>query len=147
MNFKAENPEPVPPQIVINGQPGKPAGTKSGKQKTKKQTRVGGSEQTFSTSKLKSILISANTLQDKVESWLKEENDISELDEAQKEIAGKITEIIVANEPVDKWESKISEYINEPVDKNLDVIKEIQDIAYEHQVDDFMASVLYHSKI
>ena len=32
------------------------------------------------------------------------------------------------------------------IDRNEDRVKEIQSIAYEHQVDDFLAGILYCSK-
>mgnify|MGYP003661772847 CR=1 FL=1 len=53
----------------------------------------------------------------------------------------------MANEPVEKWLDKSEEYVNNPTDTNSDKVKEIQNIACEHQVDDYLASLLYVSKI
>ena len=53
----------------------------------------------------------------------------------------------MANESSDKWLEKVSEYINNPADTNEEAIKEIQSIALEHQVDEYLASLLYASKV
>ena len=50
-------------------------------------------------------------------------------------------------EKSDKWLEKVSEYINNPADTNEEAIKEIQSIALEHQVDEYLASLLYASKV
>ena len=58
----------------------------------------------------------------------------------------KISEIIISNESPENWKSKIEEYLEKPFDKNQDQIKNIQEIAAEHQVTGYLASILYHSK-
>ena len=41
---------------------------------------------------------------------------------------------------------KVKEYVANPVDTNPDRIEQIQSLAAEHQVDDYLASILYLSK-
>ena len=55
--------------------------------------------------------------------------------------------IIIANEDPSYWKDNISKYITNPIDSDEGRIKEIREIAYEHQVDDYLASILYNSKI
>jgi hypothetical protein len=85
-------------------------------------------------------------LEKSVEANLRKSHKVKRLNKQQKEIAESIANIIVANEPPEKWKDSIGEYCENPVDKNHDTVKEITDIAIEHQVNTFMASVLYHSK-
>ena len=53
----------------------------------------------------------------------------------------------MANESPDKWLDKAAEYINNPTDTNAEIIQKIQSIALEHQVDEYLASLLYASKV
>lgn len=150
LKHKAENPEQVAPQIVVSGKPGSPAGRPTGaksKQTTKKPTRIGGSEQgLFSVSKLKNNLIAFSDLNKKVTSEITKKYHAEKLTEEQQELAEQISEIIIANELPESWSQSVSKYIEEPIDTNHEAIKEIQSIAVEHQVNEFMASLLYHSK-
>ena len=65
----------------------------------------------------------------------------------QKEIAEQISHIIIANESPENWNDKISDYISNPVDTNETAVKEIQEIAYNHQLDSYISSILRHSKV
>ena len=117
------------------------------KQTTKKPTRIGGSEQgLFSVSKLKNNLIAFSDLNKKVTSEITKKYHAEKLTEEQQELAEQISEIIIANELPESWSQSVSKYIEEPIDTNHEAIKEIQSIAVEHQVNEFMASLLYHSK-
>ena len=64
----------------------------------------------------------------------------------QKEIAEQISNIIIANENPENWSSKIKDYIYQPFDKNFEQVNLIQELASEHQVTNYLASLLYHSK-
>ena len=68
------------------------------------------------------------------------------MEKDQKAIAFDITKVIVSNEEPEDWSKKVKDYVSNPVDTNPDRIKEIQTIAAEHQVDDYLASILYLSK-
>ena len=41
---------------------------------------------------------------------------------------------------------KIENYIDKPFDQNQDQVNNIQEIAAEHQVTNYLAALLYHSK-
>ena len=58
----------------------------------------------------------------------------------------KISEIIITNEAPGDWETKVDKYIDNPVDQNSNRVKEIGDIAYKHQLDNYLASILCASK-
>ena len=145
---------PQPANKKPSNESGRPAGTNS--PQTTKEVKPIGAKYTkdgkqyksynFLLTKVKDSFIEADKLNKKVESSLKRKHKVKELNEEQKAIAFDITKIIVANEEPKNWNSKAKDYIKSPVDTNPDRIKEIQIIAAEHQVDDYLASILYLSK-
>ena len=52
----------------------------------------------------------------------------------------------MANEKIGDWISEAKLYVDKPVDKNHNIVEETQSIAYEHQLDDWLASILRESK-
>ena len=144
----------APPPAKPSNESGRPAGTDS--PQTTKEVKPIGAKYTkdgkqyksynFLLTKVKDSFIKADKLCKKVETSLKRKHKVKELDEAQKSIAFDITKVIVANEEPEAWDKKAKDYIKNPVDTNPDRIKEIQVIAAEHQVDDYLASILYLSK-
>ena len=129
-----------------NGPAGRPSGTKS-PQSTKRVSPVGAS-QNYVLSLVKDNFIKADKLNRKVEVHLRRKHKVKELNEEQKSVAFEITKLIVANEDVEHWDklAKVKSYVQNPVDTNPKRVQEIQEIAYEHQVDDYVASILYLSK-
>ena len=97
--------------------------------------------------KIKNNLLAAQKLTDSVEASLRKMHKKRKLSKQQKEVAAGISEIIIANEEPSDWSSKIEEYISSPIDSNEGRVKKIQDIAFTHQVDSYLASILFNSKI
>ena len=148
LKHDAENPVTPAPSIHINAPTksmpapnGRPSGTKS-PQSTKNVKPIGAS---YSLSMIKDNMILASALQEEVEKNLKVKFKAKQLNEEQLGIAKEITHVIVANEEPKEWQSRIFDYIDNPVDKNPDRIKQIQDIAFEHSLDDYLASILLAS--
>ena len=145
---KLNSPQNVPsgqvPQAKPEGEKGRPGGTSS-PQTTKNITPIGGS-QTYLTSLVKDNFFKAEKVYKKVESLLKKKHSLEELNDQQKNIALEITKTVIANESLENWEKSAADYVKNPVDTNPDRIKQIQEIAYEHQIDDYLASILYVSK-
>lgn len=136
------------------GSAGRPAGSSGIPQSTKNIKPIGEGQQSkaetntkYSVSKIKENLIKSQKLEDEVSAKLREMHKIKKMSNQQKDIAEKITHLIIANESPENWSRKVEDYINSPVDKNLDSIKEIQNIAYNHQLDTYVSSILKHSKI
>ena len=127
-------------------QTGRPEGTSGIPQETKNVSPIGASTQ-FSLSKVRDNLILAQNLVPEVENQLRKFHKKRKLSQQQKEVASEIASIIIANEDPSYWKDNISKYITNPIDSNEGRIKEIREIAYEHQVDDYLASILYNSKI
>jgi len=125
---------------------GRPEGTGTPKT-TKKVSPIGASEFKFSLDKIKDNLINAQKLNSEVESQLRKLHKKRKLGKQQKEVTSQISELIIANEDPENWETKVGEYIKSPIDKNEKRIDQIRSISYDHQVDDYLASILYNSRI
>ena len=143
-------PKEIPTQKAkpVPQQKGRPEGTGRPKEtdtknpiglKAEKQTR-------FSLSKIQDNLNLADKLNLEVEAALRQLHSRKRLNKTQKEVAQQISNIVIHNEEPENWLAKAGRYAAEPVDRNDDRVKEIQSIAYEHQVDDFLAGILYCSK-
>jgi hypothetical protein len=140
-------PGSAPPAGNKSGGPaGRPAGTKA-PQTTKKVSPIGAKEG-YLLSGIKDNFAKADKLNKKIETHLKRKHKIKELSEEQKNIAFEITKLVVANEDIENWSKwvKVKGYVENPVDTNPERVREIQEIAYEHQIDDYLASILYISK-
>ena len=101
----------------------------------------------YSVSKIKENMLLAQKLQQKVAGELKKKHKIKRLNEKQEIVAHEISDIIMANESPDNWGvATIRDYCKNPVDQNPDKVKEIQEIACEHDVNNYIATLLYISK-
>jgi len=136
------------------GGAGRPAGSTGIPQSTKNIKPIGQGQQSkasieekYSVLKIKENLSKAQKLEEEVGAKLREMHNIKKMSNQQKEIAEQISHIIIANENPENWNDKISDYISNPVDSNEDAVKEIQEIAYNHQLDSYISSILRHSKI
>lgn len=140
-------------QPLIGGpkiEPGRPQGSSGIPQATKNVSPIGQGRQSkamlFDIEKIKNNFILASKLQDKVEAGLREKHSLRKLSKQQKDVAFEIVKIIASNESPENWDQITAEYLNNPKDKNLNIVSEVQNIALEHGVDSYIASILYHSK-
>ena len=62
-------------------------------------------------------------------------------------MSDQVCKIVMANEPIDKWLEKSKDYIENPADTNHNRVGEVEALACEHQIDDYLASLLLESKI
>jgi hypothetical protein len=136
---KGEDKNGRPPQVTGVPQPNRQPG-KIGE----KQSKAG-----YSFKAIKENLVLASKLQDKVEIELKKAHKLEKLDKKQKEVANELCEIIIANETPLNWNKvrTIRRYIKSPIDTNSKAIKKIHNIAYDYQVDSYLASILYASEV
>lgn len=131
------------------GQAGRPNATPS-KQTTQKITPIGQksvASYRFSAKLIASTLKNKEELESLVCENLKKKYKIKRLNQAQKNIASDITNIIVSCEQKNDWKNKINQYIDNPIsDINNEVTREIFDIAANHEINQEEAAILYHSK-
>lgn len=138
----------------IGGDVGRPNGTTGVPQSTKNVEPIGQGKQSkasleekYSVYKIKENLISAQKLEEEVGALLRKKHNIKKLSFSQKDVANQISKLIIANESPENWSVKIEDYINQPFDKNQELIATINNIACDHQIDTYLASILYHSKV
>ena len=126
---------------------GRPDGTSS-PQNTKTVTPIGESaaKKVFSLESVKDNMILAQKLSKKVETELIKKHKLDELSKDQQAIVSQITDIIIVNEEPKSWIRKVKTYLDKPIDKNPDRVKQVQSIAAEHQVDEYLAGILYASE-
>ena len=125
---------------------GRPEG--SGTPQTTKNVKPVGTGQgyAFVMEAVKKNMVLAQKLESEVCAKLREMHNVKRMSKKQKIVASDICEIVMANELPQNWISKAKEYCEEPKDKNLDRVKQIQELACEHQVDNYVATILYASK-
>jgi|TARA_X000001382_G_scaffold130715_1_gene126591 hypothetical protein len=124
---------------------GRPAASNTPKE-TDTKTPVGAKASlNFSLSKIQENLNLSDKLNLEVEASLRQIHNRKRLSKQQKEIAREITNIVIANEDPESWLAKAGRYAAEPTDRNHERVKKIQDVALDHQVDDFLAGILYAS--
>ena len=124
---------------------GRPEGTGT-PQTTKNVSPIGQGSINFSLSCVTENVNLANKLVKSVESQLRIEHGIKRLNKKQKEVAESIAELIVVNEEPKDWTKKVKAYVKKPVDQNLERVEKVQEIAVEHQVNTYLAGILYASK-
>ncbi len=124
---------------------GRPNGSKKPKSEDTKTPVGTKATLNFSLSKIQEHLNLSDKLNLEVEASLRQIHSRKRLSKQQKEVAREITNIVIANEDPPNWLAKAGRYAAEPTDRNHDRVKKVQDVAYEHQVDDFLAGILYAS--
>jgi|TARA_R110000751_G_scaffold106401_2_gene202423 hypothetical protein len=132
--------------------PGRPAGTDGIPQEVNRRpndnehSAPSMAGELFSLEKIKNNLLLANTLNVEVEKSLRKKHSIKRLTNKQKEVAQDITALVIANENPEDWNGSVSLYLENPVDNNKDRVSQIHEIAICHQVDSYLASILFASK-
>lgn len=126
------------------GQAGRPAGT--GTPQTTKNIKPIGTSKAYSILKVKDNIIAAQDLEEEVKAALRKKFSIKKLNSEQKDMAEKINELIIANENPKDWKEKVELYIEKPFDHNTNQVSMIQSIASDHQINTYLASLLYHSQ-
>jgi hypothetical protein len=139
---------------IGSGEAGRPSGTTGIPQSTKNVKPIGegrqskaSTEEKYSVLKVKENLVLAQKLEEEVAANLRKKHNIKKLSYNQKEVSEQIAKIIIANETPENWMSKIEDYIKQPVDQNQEIVANVNSIACDHQVDSYLASILYHSKV
>lgn len=148
--FNKDNPQTPAPQIVLNAptklsQPtGRPKGTGT-PQKTKKVRPIGAS--TISGTKVIENAILYSKLQHDVIASIQEKFNIKSLNDNQINMAEELTKMIVRNEDPKEWAIKeiIGSYIDKPIDKNIDRVEKVEEVAAYHNLESHLASILYAS--
>ncbi len=127
----AAGPIPAPKKILTPNEKGRPLGAKAS---------------VFAKEAIAKAIDETKNLNSLVELALKKKYAKKTLSSDQKKIATSISEAIIIGSENNKWNELASQVVNDPsvLDK-LGILKSIQDLAGEHQLDTYSASLLYHS--
>jgi hypothetical protein len=141
--------QPLLNKPPIENPAGRPAGTTETPQTTKqprKTPTVKASKEKINADLVAKNLVKFDNLVSSIEASLKEKYNKKRLSQEQKDIIQTIAETIATNENPKDWVNKINEYINKPVQLNVNM-EDINKIAEEYGLDYKTAILLYHSKI
>jgi len=137
------------PLVGGSSEVGRPEGETS-PQTTKKVSPIG--ENTtgsckFSVEKIKENLAVAQKLEAQIQDHLKLKYENKRVTNKIRSISDQVSRVVMANEPISKWLEKAKDYVENPTDTNHNRVEEVEALACEHQVDDYLASLLLESKI
>ena len=127
---------------------GRPEGS-TGPKTVQKISPIGSkaSETKYSLKKVSEYLITAQALEESVNSTLKTKYGVKKMSKLQKEVARDIVELVMANEEPSKWLETVTNYCDNIEDTNHPRVLEVNKIASAHQLDNYLASVLLASKV
>lgn len=100
----------------------------------------------FSLLTLKDNMMLAQDTEKDVVSFLKKKHKVRKLTEAQRLVASDILNVILTNEEPAAWKESIASYCENPIDQKQDRVNQVLRVAAEHQVDNYVASLLYASR-
>lgn len=146
---EAENPVTPPPSIHINAPTKtvkKPNGRPSGstrKQSTKRVKPIGAS--IISGTKIIENTIKYDALEKDVISALLIKHNLKTLTDQQMNVAQELTRMIARNETPENWTHSIQVYLEKPIDTNIERIDKIEELALEHQLEPYLASIVFAS--
>jgi len=159
LKHKAENPDPAPVNVIapiLKQQKGRPSGKSTPNSKKRKSSPMKASIndndqeieeiEEYSLSKIKDNIILAMELDKEIEKSLLEKHNLKELNEEQVKIKNEIQELIIANQEPEKWKESVNRYIESPINDNGARLEEIDKISYNHQISQYLASILISSK-
>lgn len=129
------------PSNQVSSPKGRPSGTSA----PKKPGRVGAS---YSVAKLKDNLIASSKLEEKIKLAMIKSTGLEKLNEIQEEAVEELALALKTNESPDRWadENIIASYLKDLPEKKTEASIEIDEIRCEHDINEFLAVLLYHSK-
>ncbi len=137
------------PQQKTPAPTGRPTGINT-PQSTKKVSITKGSledKEMYSLSKIKENLLLASELRKEVENYFIKTKKLKKLTTEQTSIAHEISEIIIGNEKSSDWISNIEKYVKNPMNKNEEYQKQVDEISYKHGIEPSLAAILLNSPI
>ena len=132
------------------GEEGRPAGSKA-PQSTKNVKPIGTSAALasygFGEKKLLDAVAFIQDVEIEIVKSLKTKHKITELNDAQKDVAHSLAVSLVSNEKKTKWKSKVQDYIENHKDLSAEASAEIEQIQEDHKVSYSMAVLLRLAKV
>lgn len=131
-----------------DGGDGRPKGT-GVPQQTKRVSPIGttkASESIYSTEKLKEVIRVSGELLEKVKEGLRNNFNVKRLTNEQIIIAEELAELIMANREMKDWMFHVEHFIKNPKSDNKLMNSEIDELAAKFGLENYPATILYHSR-
>jgi len=125
------------------------AGSPGGAPPAKAITPIGkgqASAMKFDLFSIKDNVIKMQELEGALNEQLKKTHKIARLTKAQKLVSEQLAHLIVVNEEPENWTTSIASYLQSPVDKNIKRVEAVMEIAAYHDIDPYLAGILYISQ-
>ncbi len=128
-----------------------PNATNNGRPSGSSAPKTTSTAKFFGVKALKSTMEAVSEILNAAEQSVKEKFNLTELSEAQKDIVLKLGQAVISTTKKEDWKTQLAAVVKEP-EKYLatftrnEISQAVEEIAVEHQVDTFSASLLYHSK-
>lgn len=134
----------APPKL--DGEQGRPAGTK-----TKSPGKKVGTRASFDAQRLVHVTNAMTNICEEIEATYRKQHKLKKLNDTQQMLAKTVARSIVLNEPDDKWQESVAAYVAAPKLIAPEVTHEISRIATEystteHPIDTWMATALFKSQ-
>lgn len=107
---------------------------------------LGTKASVFARDAISQVMKKTNELTSAVQACLKEKYKRKTLNSEQKQISQSISEAIIIGSESSMWNNLVKEVIQDPVKlEKLGILKQVQDMSAEHQLETYAAALLYHS--
>lgn len=147
----------IAPPSDPNADKNTPAATQAGKhvsmkdgRPTKSETSKASAKKTYSVSALRKTSLSISKLISESEKKIKAKYKIKKLTDSQESLAFRLVSSVASRYDQAEWSGKLDSFISNPESiaslEDTDVLKEVNNISDEHDLDTFQASLLYHSQ-
>ena len=133
---------PPTPDIGVAPSPN----TLKNKTPNEKGRPLGTKASVFARDAISEVMKKTNELTNAVQACLKEKYKRKTLNNEQKQISQSISEAIIIGSESSMWNNLAKEVIQDPVKlEKLGILKQVQDMSTEHQLETYAAALLYHS--
>lgn len=134
----------APPTPDIGAAPS--PNTLKNKTPNEKGRPLGTKASVFARDAISEVMKKTNELTNAVQACLKEKYKRKTLNNEQKQISQSISEAIIIGSESSMWNNLAKEVIQDPVKlEKLGILKQVQDMSTEHQLETYAAALLYHS--
>lgn len=145
------------PNATNNGRPAGSGGGKSSSTPSPAGTskasliELSKKKHLVSLKKLKSVAEAVSDLMNKAEASVKKQYKLAELSDKQKDLVYKLSGNVMSTTKAEDWGTQLKAVLKEP-EKYLasyaknEISAAVEELAVEHQIDTYAASILYHSK-
>jgi len=108
---------------------------------------TGATANLYSRKNIQNTIYDIEKLRTQASKKIKEKYKVKKISKTQSDIIDKLLESVIASTEKDNWANKMEECISQPENlEKLESLKGIAEISEKHQLQDYPAAILYHSR-